>query len=447
MKRKLLRICALLGALAMGLGAAEEAVDLLEVDHRLYELGYRDGACSGELDDVMINALENFQKANGLGVTGQPDAGTVFVLNSEAAVSQSDYLTRLSNENAGADVLENGARSDEVARLQRALSELGYFSGSASGIYDDATAAAVSRFQLANGLEKSGVADGAVSLRLFSGSAITWEDFLSGSTASAGDSGAKVRTLQYWLQCKGYFEGECTGKYGEETQRAVRQFQSDSGLEVSGDADIDTCRALFADINALLSDATTLHRGAVGAEAEELCQSLAALGYAVHDAFDLQAELALMQFQQANALPVTGTADAATLARLGDPDAVGAEGYAASGVEAALEEGFDGRIVRHASRLLGQISGFDDDFSLVQYVYLKCGVAVEDRSQFIPVGTELGEAAAGDMMVLKTAGGELCGVTASDGALIYRAEGGRILMVYPESMGFEAVRIYRLVLE
>ena len=119
MKRKLLRICALLGALAMGVSAAEEAVDLLEVDHRLYELGYRDGACSGELDDVMINALENFQKANGLGVTGQPDAGTIFVLNSDSAVSQEEYLIRISQESADTQVLESGDYGDAVARLRR----------------------------------------------------------------------------------------------------------------------------------------------------------------------------------------------------------------------------------------------------------------------------------------------------------------------------------------
>ena len=447
MKRMLLRVCALLGALALSAGMAEEAMDLLEVDHRLYELGYRDGACSGELDDVMINALRNFQKANGLGITGQPDAGTVFVLNSEAAVSQDDYLTRLFEESVETPELARGSTGGDVARLQRALGELGYFNGSADGTYDDITAAAVSRFRLANGLERSGAADGTVTLRLYSGTAVSWEEFLHGSTAAAGDSGAKVRTIQYWLQCKGYFEGECTGKYGEGTQRAVRQFQSDSGLEPSGDADFETCWALFADINALLTEAEALRRGAAGERADELCRGLSALGYAAHDTFDMQTELALMQFQRANGRNVTGAADSATMARLGDSNAVGVAGYVASGIDAALEEGFAGKIVHQAARLLGQMSGFDDGFALVQYVYLKCGVAVVNRNQFIPVGTDLGDAAAGDMMVLDTWSGELCGVTAADGALIYRAEDGRILMGYPESIGYDSVRLYRLVLE
>ena len=167
MKRKLLKICALLGAASMSVSAVGESVDLLEVDHRLYELGYRDEACSGELDDVMVNALRNFQLANGLGMTGVPDAGTILVLSSDAAVSQEDYLLRLSRESADTPVLAPGASGDSVARLQRALKELDYFDGESDGDYNDATASSVRRFQLVNGLEVTGIADGMVTLRLY----------------------------------------------------------------------------------------------------------------------------------------------------------------------------------------------------------------------------------------------------------------------------------------
>ena len=442
MKRKLLKICALLSAMSLGVSAAAEQVDLLEVDHRLYELGYRDSACSGELNKVMVNALRNFQQANGLGITGEPDAGTILVLSSDAAVSQEDYLTRLAQERAGAAPLDVGTYGEEVRQLQRALRELGYFNGDPDGVYGDATAAAVRRFQLANGLEVTGMADGALTLRLYCELPIDWENFLRGSAAEAGDSGAKVYTLQYWLRRKGYFEGECTGRYGEDTQRAVRQFQSDVGLETSGNADQETCRALFEDIDALLADAAALRRGSAGAE--ELCRALVSLGYAAGSDFGMRTELALMQFQQANGLAVTGVADAETMARLADPSAMGAEGYAASGEELAAEEGFSVRIARQASRLLGELSDFEDTFELVQYVYLKCGVAVVSRAQFTVMGIDALEAVAGDMMVLGIDGKELFGVTTSDGGLIYRAEDGRIVLGYPGAMNAESVRLYRM---
>ena len=444
MKRKLLRICALLGAISLGVGAIAESVDLLEVDHRLYELGYRDSACSGELNDVMINALRNFQLANGLGITGEPDAGTILVLGSDAAVSQDDYLLRLSQQSAETPALAIGVSGEDVVRLQRALRELGYFDGNDDGAFGEGTVAAVRRFQLANGLEETGIADSATSMRLYSESPISWEDFLRNSAAGAGDSGTKVHALQYWLRCKGYFEGECTGRYGEDTQRAVRQFQSDVGLEASGDADQETCRALFTDIDALLADATALRRGAGSAETEALYRGLTALGYAAHERFDMQTELALMKFQRANELPVTGVADRETMIRLNAPNAVGLAGFVASGAEAALEEGFAARIARHASRLLGQMSNFDDSFDLVQYVYLQCGVAVANRAQFTPAGTELDETAAGDLMVLEIDGEELCGIAALDGGIIYCAEDGRIVMSYPGTMNAESVRLYRV---
>ena len=445
MKRKLIKICALLSAMSLGAGAVAEAVDLLEVDHRLYELGYRDEACSGELDDVMVNALRNFQLANGLGITGEPDAGTILVLSSDAAVSQSDYLTRLSQQNADTTVLEAGASGDSVKRLQQALKALGYFTREPDGAYGDATVAAVRRFQMANGLEETGVADGVLNLRLYNESPVTWEEFLRGSAAEAGETGLKVHTLQYWLQRKGYFEGECTGRYGEETQRAVRQFQTDIGMEASGDADEETCRALFTDIDALLADAAALRRGASGVSVEGLCRSLSALGYAAHETFDMQTELALMQFQQANGLSVTGVADAVTLAQLEEPNAVGVAGYVASGADAALDENFAPRIARHAVRMLGKMSGFDSGFALVQYVYLQCGVAVLNSAQFALAGEDLSEAAPGDMMVLELDDGELCGVATSDGGMIYCAEDGRIVMGYPESMNAESVRLYRVM--
>ena len=71
MKRRLIWLLALLAALAMpvsalGAAAVDPEVDMLEVDHKLYELGYRDSACNGELDEVTINALRNFQAVNGL---------------------------------------------------------------------------------------------------------------------------------------------------------------------------------------------------------------------------------------------------------------------------------------------------------------------------------------------------------------------------------------------
>ncbi len=54
--------------------------------------------------------------------------------------------------------LGSGASGPAVTRLQQLLAELGLFSGQTTGVYDEATAAAVSTFQASYGLEPDGVA-------------------------------------------------------------------------------------------------------------------------------------------------------------------------------------------------------------------------------------------------------------------------------------------------
>ena len=438
---------ALAGAMALALGAPARAeeVDLLEVDHKLYELGYRDGACNGVLDEVTVNALRNFQIANGLEVTGEADAATVELLLGGEAVSEREYLESFAQSYTESAALASGAQGEAVSRLQQALKSLGYFTGSCDGAFGEATGAAVCRFQLANGLNETGVADGAVFLRLYGGEGVAWEDFLKNSCAVAGDSGDRVRTLQLWLKRKGYFRGACTGRYGEGTQQAVKRFQSDNDLESSGDLDLETCRALYTNVTALMEDNQSVRLGDAGPEAEAVCRDLGALGYPAHARFNMQSQLALMEFQLINDLKVTGVADGATRARLRAENARRMEGYVPEGLDFG-EEGLSSRIARQALELLGQFSELDSDFGFVQYVYLKCGVPLMERGQMAVVELGGGDAIeAGSMLGVEADGRELCGVATSDGALIYRAESGYIVMSYLNAMQPERIWLYRPV--
>ncbi len=446
MKRKFIKAFALVGAMSLLMSAVAEQVDLLEVDHRLYELGYRDSACKGELNEVTVNALRNFQHVNGLEVTGEPDEATVSLLMGEDAISQEEYLTAFARQHAEMQPLSNGSYGDAVARLQRALKELGYFSGSSDGAYGEETQAAVCRFQLANGLKETGIADSAVFLRLYSGAPIAWEDFLKNSCASAGDSGSMVRTLQIWLRRRGYFDGECTGRFGEGTQRAVKRFQSDVGLESTGDMDLNSCRALYSDMDTLLQESSALRRGDQSVEAQTLCRDLSALGYPARDSFDMQTELALMEFQLVNGLSVTGVADSMTRARMRAQNVVRLENYVFP--EAPdLPEGDDipGKIARSASDLLGEQSGFQSGFSFVQYVYLRCGVPLMDSSQLHVVELTSGDQiTAGSVLWVRAGGRDICGIAASDEALIYCSENGYIVMSYLNALDVEALQLYQM---
>lgn len=449
MKYKRIRFCAAALACLLASGAfAEYEVDMLAVDHRLYELGYRDAACNGELDEITVTALKNFQMANGLAVTGEPDATTVGLLLSVDAISQARYLDGLISRNAAYATLADGSLGEDVTRLQNALKEFNYFSGSCDGVYGDETEAAVYRFQLANGLNETGIADGALLMRLYENEPVNWDEFLSESCASVGDNGQHVRRLQLWLKEKGYFAGECTGSYGDGTRRAVEAFQGANDLEESGDLDLATCRKLYTDVKAYLRDSAKIRRGDTGAEAEQLCRDLAKLGYPAHARFNMQSELALMQFQLVNKLDVSGIADDVTLVRLRAENAAARESYVPSHNLLPENDAIGQKLSRKATALMGQYSEMDSYFDFVQYVALSCGVELMDFSQLNRV--EVGEADTiqpGAFVGIENGGREILGIAVSERAMVYRNENGYIVMSYMDRMEAENICLYHVVEE
>lgn len=416
------------------------ALDLLAVDHKLYELGYRDSACTGVMNDVLINALRNFQQANQLKISGEADEETVLLLMSGTALSQQAYISSLAYSQNQKRILSDGTRGEDVTALQQRLKQLGYFSGVCDGAYGQATQEAVYRFQLANGLEETGIADRSVQLRLYCDDPVMWEDFLLESCASAGESGTHVRRIQLWLKHKNHFYGACTGRYGDGTQQAVKRFQAASGLETSGDVDMDTSAALFSDIGDMLADMRSVRRGENGADVEELYQLLTSHGYPAQPRFNMQTELAVMQFQYVNGLETTGVADGEMFALLtvGSPQELGGY-YPELGAFRLNEE----QLAQHARRalsLLGQQSGFENSFDFVSYIYLKSGILLTEPSQLqMERKTDWQALTAGEEICVQIGGTELWGIATSDGAIICRDESGYIVMRYLDMLKPEAI--------
>lgn len=119
-------------------------------------------------------------------------------------------------------------------------------------------------------------------------------------TLDVGDKGGQVLKMQQALYENGYLKTEADGLYGENTADAVRAFQQDHSLEVTGKADDDT-------LTLILSDGTS--------EIRKVQQRLIELGYLTGEAdgsFGSASQQAVRLFQQANDLPDTGEMDEAT---------------------------------------------------------------------------------------------------------------------------------------
>ena len=124
-----------------------------------------------------------------------------------------------------------------------------------------------------------------------------------------GDEGEDVRFLQVRLEDLGYYSGEITGAYTRATEEAVRQFQKDYELEVTGNADVRT--------QILISSAQyrSLCYGSTGDDVKELQTRLTALGYykaKISGKFLEATRSAVEKAQANNGLEATGVADPKT---------------------------------------------------------------------------------------------------------------------------------------
>lgn len=145
---------------------------------------------------------------------------------------------------APGQLLQLGSRGDQVRQLQRALNDRRYFVD-VDGVYGIETQSAVRAFQQVNNLSPDGIYGIATERALFGEisplSATGIAGFSPYQAVGAGnrilssrDSGSDVRELQRLLRDEGYYFGDIDGRFGAETESAVRSFQLDRNLEVDG---------------------------------------------------------------------------------------------------------------------------------------------------------------------------------------------------------------------
>ena len=134
--------------------------------------------------------------------------------------------------------LEYGASGELVSYVQQRLSELGYYDGKISGNFLEGTRNCLKRLQKDYGLEITGKLDEE-----------TWQLLLTAQyrVLKNGDDGDEVARLQQRLIDLGYLDAKATGKFRSATEGAVKNFQKQNGLEVTGVADLDTQQRLFGE--------------------------------------------------------------------------------------------------------------------------------------------------------------------------------------------------------
>lgn len=197
---------------------------------------------------------------------------------------------------AQAATLKQGSSGTEVRYLQENLAGLGYPVGTPDGSYGPKTAEAVRQFQKDYGLTVDGNA---------------------GNATQTAIKNAVVR-LQAELQKFGCAPGTADGHFGSKTQKALKEYQSSRGLDVTGFADAKTWAKINAESGGMRAG-TTIPKGSSGTQVKYLQQALIGMGYLTGTAdskYGPNTAEAVRKYQSAYDLSVDGSAGPNTMTSL-----------------------------------------------------------------------------------------------------------------------------------
>jgi len=219
---------------ALRLGDRGQAV--LELQHKLNRLGYElieDGIFGNDSYYVVLD----FQREHDLVVDGIVGAKTMEVI--DALLTTRTVRT----VKAKTPDLKFGARSRWGQVAQEYLNRYG-FELMENGVFDKLMLQAVYDFQKALSVEPTGMVDANLWFALQNPTRSKIEVTRHMPTLLLGDANSEVAQIQSALEEQG-FELPQSGYFGLETQKAVKKFQEENGLEVTGEVNEETYKIII----------------------------------------------------------------------------------------------------------------------------------------------------------------------------------------------------------
>ena len=222
------------GASTKVLSRGSRGSQVVKLQTKLNELGYNCGAVDGKFGPATAVAVSQFQLDNGLNPDGVVGTDTFVALkidyNAEPVVLPTTPSTpETYTDTKIPDTMKRGNKGNYVKKLQQKLADLGLYTGEIDGKFGDSTLVAVKQFQLSQGINPDGVAGKKTLVAL---------GLIPDSVASAklrrGSKGDSVETLQEKLTALGLYTGKIDGKFGADTEKAVKTFQETNGLKPDG---------------------------------------------------------------------------------------------------------------------------------------------------------------------------------------------------------------------
>ena len=289
-------------------GSRGEAVS--DMQQPLYDLGYYDYYIDGIFGWRTERAIRLLQSDLGLKVTGVADADLQKQILSGTLEKYDPYRA-----------LNRGDRGLRVQTMQQRLRDLGYLADAADSIFGPRTQQAVQLFQQENGVSVSESATRETLIALYNENAESCSSYIN---LRLGDSGYRVRELNKRLKELFYLDGTAGNTYTEETAEAIKKFQSQAGLYITGNATPSVQQRLFTAGAPEYNGYVLLVRGDENSRVTNLQRRLKELGYytgSLDGYFGKGTQNAVKLFQQFAGIRPSGKATVETQKLLFSPDA------------------------------------------------------------------------------------------------------------------------------
>jgi peptidoglycan hydrolase-like protein with peptidoglycan-binding domain len=127
-----------------------------DAQRELLALGQYNGMVDGVNGQRTKSAIQQYQQANGLPVTGEVSSELINHLRYTHKVKTASETTGSIDSKPASKTID---QSHEIMKVQMALSQLGFDAGAPTGSLNDATHAAILQFEMNNGLAMDGVID------------------------------------------------------------------------------------------------------------------------------------------------------------------------------------------------------------------------------------------------------------------------------------------------
>jgi len=261
---------------------------VMNIQQELRDRGYN-VPLNGQLDTSTSSAIRDYQRGAHVGVTGQASES---LLASLQAAPRGGATSRFSQQ--------------QIMAAQSALNDLGYNAGPEDGVPGPRLHEAVRLYQTKQGMD----ATGELSTALLDSLGVT------GTQTSAQAEAKLVRKTEKQLQALGYKTGPVDGVLDSQSVAAIKAYQNDNGLAVTG----KTSSTLLADLqsgqSAALARATPETTAVSKTAIKEIESRLSDKGYDVgpiDGVMDSQTSAAISAYQRHAGLVQNGLPSQALL--------------------------------------------------------------------------------------------------------------------------------------